>query len=116
MGQPQQRRLAPALAPGEVGQAAVIKPAAHAQAPTHIIEAHQRQQHEIECPYRALAIGIHARFKNAKAVGQQLIPRPNTLKYHLGARPGTQHRQVSGLAPALSGAQQQARIDFTVRR
>ena len=60
-------------------------------------------------------MGIDPWFKDAKAVGQQLVPRSYTLEHHLGARPGAEHRQVSGFAAALGRTQQQARIDFTIR-
>ena len=71
--------------------------------PTLLGLAHECQK--VERPYLALAIGVHAWLQNAKTVGLQLIPRPYALEYHLGAWPGAEYRQVSRLAPALSGAQ-----------
>ncbi|MCY1432626.1 hypothetical protein D9M71_486290 [compost metagenome] len=116
MGQPQQRRLAPVIATRQIGQAPIVEAAAHPQASANIVKPHQWQQHQVQRPDSALPGEVGPRFENAEAVGFEFFPWPDALEHHFGSRPGTQHRQIRGLAPALCGTQQQARIDFTVGR
>ncbi|CAI8923757.1 hypothetical protein EMIT0232MI5_40431 [Pseudomonas sp. IT-232MI5] len=114
MGQPQQRRLAPAFASSQIPQTAIIETAAHAQAPADIVKPYQRQQHQIQRPDFALLRQIGARLENAEAIGFEFFPGTNALENHLGPRPGAEHRQVGRFAATLGFTQQQARIDFTV--
>ena len=75
---------------------------------------------------RAMAVGDEFFFYHSSCpepgiagIGKIVVaayPDPTALEHHLDPRPGAEHRQVSDLAPALCCAQQQARIDFTVRR
>lgn len=68
MGQADQRRFVTIFAPRQVGQAAVVEAAAHAQAPALFVEPHQRQQYQVQRPGLALAAGVGQRFADAEAV------------------------------------------------